>query len=110
VRDFGLPNLIQFPIVEALSLAGDCGVPHVVADPMSEIGRCFSELGAAVVREVAKLKMLKKNSVRCALCLTSNCSIDGLKSLSACMHPSWPDVCGHVHHVSRLYHPKSSSF
>lgn len=63
-QDFGLPNLIQFPIVEALSIAGDTGRPLVVDDPTSDVARCFSDLGVAVVREVEKAKRLRKNTVR----------------------------------------------
>jgi hypothetical protein len=63
-EDFGLPNLVQFPITEALSLAGDGGKPLVVSDPAGAVGRAFSELGVAVVREVAKLRSLRRNSLR----------------------------------------------
>ncbi|GLI60500.1 hypothetical protein VaNZ11_002663 [Volvox africanus] len=54
-RDFGLPNLVRFPIVPDLSAAGDGGQPLVVADPMCATSAAFMELGAAVVREVAKM-------------------------------------------------------
>lgn len=63
-EDFGLPNLVQFPITEALSLAGDGGKPLVVSEPAGPVGTAFSELAVAVVREVAKLRNLRKNSVR----------------------------------------------
>jgi hypothetical protein len=62
--DFGLPNLIQFPITEDLSVAGDSGTPLVVAEPTGPVARCFSDLGAAVVQEIAKLRAQRKNSVR----------------------------------------------
>lgn len=64
VRDFGLPNLIRFPIVADLSAAGDGGRPLVVADPMGAVAQQFMTLGAAVVQEVAKLKLRPRNSVR----------------------------------------------
>jgi len=64
VKDFGLGNLVRFPIVPDLSLASDDGRPLVVDDPTCEVSRAFTELGAAVVREVAKLRKLPKNTVR----------------------------------------------
>lgn len=63
-QDFGLPHLIQFPITADLSAAGDTGTPLVVSDPAGPVARCFSELGAAVVQEIAKLRAQRKNSVR----------------------------------------------
>ncbi|PNW88802.1 hypothetical protein CHLRE_01g045902v5 [Chlamydomonas reinhardtii] len=54
-RDFGLPNLIRFPIVPDLSAAGDGGRPLVVSSPASATASTFMDLGAAVVREVAKM-------------------------------------------------------
>lgn len=55
-RDFGLPNLVRFPILADLSAAGDGGQPLVVSDPTCSTSREFMELGAAVVREIAKIK------------------------------------------------------
>ncbi|KAL4447632.1 hypothetical protein ABPG75_004851 [Micractinium tetrahymenae] len=63
-REFGLPNLVRFPIVPDLSAAGDSGKPVVVTDPAGPTAQAFLELGAAVVREVAKLRVAPKNSVR----------------------------------------------
>jgi Mrp family chromosome partitioning ATPase len=63
-REFGVPNLVRFPIVPALSAAGDGGRPLVVADPAGETAQAFLELGAAVVREVAKLARAPRNAVR----------------------------------------------
>lgn len=63
-REFGLPNLVRFPIVPDLSAAGDSGRPVVVTDPTGPTAQAFLELGAAVVREVAKLRVAPKNSVR----------------------------------------------
>ncbi len=51
-REFGLPNLVRFPIVPDLSAAGDSGRPVVVTDPTGPTAQAFLELGAAVVREV----------------------------------------------------------
>ncbi len=42
------------------------GRPLVVAEPMSATAKAFMELGAMVVREIAKLKMQPRNAVRCA--------------------------------------------
>lgn len=53
--DFGVPNLVRFPIVPDLSAAGDGGRPLVVSDPAGPVGAAFMELGATVVREVAKI-------------------------------------------------------
>lgn len=59
-----MANLVQFPITEELSAAGDGGEPLVVADPAGPVAQAFGELGAAVVREIAKLSRAAKNSVR----------------------------------------------
>lgn len=53
-REFGLPNLVRFPIVPDLSAAGDSGRPVVVTDPTGPTAQAFLELGAAVVREVGR--------------------------------------------------------
>lgn len=42
------------------------GKPLVVADPASQTSQVFMELGACVVREVAKLQRLERNTVRYA--------------------------------------------
>lgn len=63
-EDFGVPNLVQFPITEDLSAAGDGGQPLVVANPTGPVAGAYSDLGAAVVREIAKLSRSAKNSVR----------------------------------------------
>ena len=42
------------------------GQPLVVSDPMSSTSQAFMNLGAAVVQEVAKLKLAPRNSVRSA--------------------------------------------
>ena len=52
VSEFGLPNLVRFPIVPDLSAAGDSGRPVVVDNPTGPTAQAFLELGAAVVREV----------------------------------------------------------
>jgi len=62
--EFGLPHLLRFPIAPAISAAGDGGTPLVVADPSCETAAVFMELGAAVVREVAKLDAMPRNAVR----------------------------------------------
>lgn len=63
-REFGLPNLVRFPIVPDLSAAGDGGKPLVVADPTGSTAQSYFELGAAVVREVSKLRRASQNAVR----------------------------------------------
>jgi MinD-like ATPase involved in chromosome partitioning or flagellar assembly len=63
-REFGLPNLVRFPIVPDLSAAGDGGRPLVVEAPTSPTAQAFLELGAAVVREVAKLRVAPRGTVR----------------------------------------------
>jgi len=60
--DFGIKNLLRFPIVPDLSLASDDGRPLVVAQPTNDIAREFTELGAVVVQEIAKLDRASKNS------------------------------------------------
>jgi len=61
--EFGVPNLVQFPIVPDLSVAGDGGVPLVVSQPAGPVGAVFMELGATVVREIAKMGGNAKQSV-----------------------------------------------
>ena len=63
-REFGLPNLVRFPIVPDLSAAGDGGKPLVVTDPTGTIAQSYFELGAATVREVSKLRRASQNAVR----------------------------------------------
>lgn len=41
------------------------GRPLVVAEPTSATAQAFMELGAVVVREIAKLKLQPRNAVRC---------------------------------------------
>jgi hypothetical protein len=57
-REFGIPNLVRFPIVPDLSAAGDGGRPLVVEAPTSDTAQAFLELGAAVVREVSPLSLV----------------------------------------------------
>lgn len=40
------------------------GRPLVIAEPMGEVAQQFMTLGAAVVQEIAKLKLKPRNSVR----------------------------------------------
>eukprot|EP00884_Botryococcus_braunii_P023441 jgi/Botrbrau1/9781/Bobra.85_1s0025.1 len=63
-RDFGLPHLFQFPILPDLSVAGDGGAPLVVTDPLCSTSETYMQLGAIVVREIAKLDLIEKNAVR----------------------------------------------
>eukprot|EP00667_Euglena_gracilis_P006670 EG_transcript_6735 len=63
VRDFGVPHLFRLPIDPALSTAGDTGKPFVLSQPDSPVSRVFSDLGVAVVQEVAKLRRLQSPEV-----------------------------------------------
>jgi len=60
---FGIPHLIQMPMTADLSAAGDGGRPHVIQEPMGDVAMRYQEVGAAVVREVAKLKLALSNAV-----------------------------------------------
>eukprot|EP00879_Flechtneria_rotunda_P025482 GHRR01027081.1.p1 GENE.GHRR01027081.1~~GHRR01027081.1.p1 ORF type:complete len:541 (+),score=173.42 GHRR01027081.1:208-1830(+) len=62
-EDFGIPNLVQFPIVPDLSAAGDDGLPLVCSNPAGPVAAAFMDLGATVVREVAKLSNTHKHGV-----------------------------------------------
>jgi len=53
---FGVPHLIELPIDPLLSTAGDAGRPLVCSQPDGGVAQRFSDLGAALVQEVAKLK------------------------------------------------------
>ncbi|KAF8072891.1 HCF101 [Scenedesmus sp. PABB004] len=61
--DYGIEHLVRFPIVPDLSAAGDGGQPLVVSDPAGPVGAAFMELGATVVREVAKLAVSHRHGV-----------------------------------------------
>lgn len=63
-KEFGLPNLVRFPIVPDLSAAGDGGKPLVASAPTSSTAQAYFDLGAAVVREVAKLRRVAQRNVR----------------------------------------------
>jgi len=62
-EQFGVPHLIQFPMTPDLSAAGDGGRPLVIQDPLCDSAQRYQELGACVVREVAKLKLALNNAV-----------------------------------------------
>ena len=57
---------VQFWLCTLSSCA--CGIaggrPLVIADPLGAVAQRFMDLGAAVVQEVAKLKLKPRNSVR----------------------------------------------
>jgi len=57
---FGIPNRFELPIDQALSAAGDSGVPFVVSAPASALAQRFGELGASVVQEISKLARAKQ--------------------------------------------------
>jgi len=77
-RDFGLKDLIRFPIVPDLSTTSDSqstpfrfvrvtggrldGRPIVVDKPIDEISKLFFDLAAVVVQEIAKLSKEDKSS------------------------------------------------
>ena len=60
-REFGVPHLMRLPIVPEVSEAGDGGVPVVVRDPTSDMARVLTEVGAAVVQEVARNSKQQRN-------------------------------------------------
>lgn len=64
VQDFSIPHIFRMPIVPDLSIASDSGMPLVLSQPSGVTARAFGEVGAAVVRESAKLKRAVKNAVR----------------------------------------------
>ena len=45
----------------------------MVAEPTGQTAQAFMELGAAVVREIAKLRLQPRNAVRCAACSQALC-------------------------------------
>lgn len=53
-NDFGVPHLVRFPITEDLSAAGDGGNPLVCSQPNGDVAKKYGELGAHVVREIAR--------------------------------------------------------
>eukprot|EP00241_Pyramimonas_parkeae_P002257 CAMPEP_0114245208 /NCGR_PEP_ID=MMETSP0058-20121206/11762_1 /TAXON_ID=36894 /ORGANISM="Pyramimonas parkeae, CCMP726" /LENGTH=532 /DNA_ID=CAMNT_0001358223 /DNA_START=344 /DNA_END=1942 /DNA_ORIENTATION=+ len=62
-QEFGVPHLIQMPITPDMAAAGDGGRPLVISDPLCDTATRYQELGACVVREVAKLKLALANAV-----------------------------------------------
>jgi Mrp family chromosome partitioning ATPase len=60
---YGVPNLLQMPIVPDLSACGDTGRPLVLRDPTCETSSRYQEVAATLVREVAKLSSGKKPRV-----------------------------------------------
>ncbi|CAI6012553.1 unnamed protein product [Closterium sp. NIES-65] len=56
VAQFGIPHLFELPIRPELSAAGDSGQPEVVEDPLGEVARTFTDVGACVVQQCAKLR------------------------------------------------------
>ena len=62
-EQYGVPNLLQMPIVPDLSACGDTGRPLVLRDPTCETSACYQDVAATLVREVAKLEKGKKPRV-----------------------------------------------
>ena len=62
-EQYGVPNLLQMPIVPELSACGDTGRPLVLRDPTCETSSRYQDVAATVVREVAKLNNGKKPRV-----------------------------------------------
>jgi len=58
VEDFGVPHLFRVPITQGLSLAGDSGRPYVLEDITSPVSAIYSDLGVALVQEVAKINQV----------------------------------------------------
>ena len=62
-EQYGVPNLLQMPIVPELSACGDTGRPLVLRDPACKTSSRYQDVAATVVREVAKLNNGKKPRV-----------------------------------------------
>ena len=62
-EQYGVPNLLQMPIVPDLSACGDTGRPLVLRDPTCETSARYQDVAATLVREVAKLEKGKKPRV-----------------------------------------------
>ena len=56
VRQFGIRNTFELPLLPGLSEAGDAGRPIVLADPDGAPASVFGEIAGAVAREVSKLR------------------------------------------------------
>jgi MinD-like ATPase involved in chromosome partitioning or flagellar assembly/DUF971 family protein len=52
---WGIENIVSIPLVEEVSVSGDCGMPHVLTYPDSEMANCMTELAEGVVKELARL-------------------------------------------------------
>jgi Mrp family chromosome partitioning ATPase/DUF971 family protein len=52
---YDIPHLIEMPIEPGLSSGGDSGIPMTLSDPTGPIAALYTEIGACVVREVAKI-------------------------------------------------------
>ena len=66
---------------------GAGGRPLVIAEPWGQVAQQFMTLGAAVVQEIAKLKLKPRNSVRSdssGTCCTATTCIAYVKQLLVC--------------------------
>lgn len=54
-----------------LSASGDTGKPQVIAEPAGEVARAFSELGATVVQQTAKLRQQGMLAFHCVIRLSA---------------------------------------
>ena len=52
---YDIPHLIEMPIEPGLSSGGDSGTPLSLSDPTGPIAALYQDIGAFVVREVAKI-------------------------------------------------------
>lgn len=52
---YDIPHLIEMPIEPGLSSGGDSGTPLSLSDPTGPIAALYQDIGACVVREVAKI-------------------------------------------------------
>lgn len=63
VQQFGIPFLFELPIRPDLSASGDSGSPEVVNKPQGEVAKTFSDIGACVVQQCAKLRQQVSTAV-----------------------------------------------
>ncbi len=54
-EQFGIHNAIEIPLVGDIARQADEGTPIVVADPEGPVAAVYTELGEAMVREIAKV-------------------------------------------------------
>ena len=56
VEQYGIDTALEIPMVADLSDSSDRGMPLVISEPDSDISKLYTDLAAAVVREVSRLE------------------------------------------------------